>query len=254
MLITLDDIRTIVTECVRNILNEGQTLIDNFDVCEKMLDINSDDDFHFVQIMKRFKDNPNDNKSVGNYHGGTWYIGGFRVHSGTELQALKSKIIKLCNDNNARAYITINSRSEKDTDSFIKIYRKQFRPSDPRYIHADQIVPGQAKDGPNWKGVRKRVLIDIDVPKSAKGPDGKNIWNEVHFILNMMNIQPLHEYETSSGGLHIILPDKEDPKFQYLKKMFEKFDNWTNKGRLATVHPNPDAKMILYSNVKTAGY
>lgn len=254
MLISLDDIKYMVNECVRNILDEGQSVIDNFDVCEKMLDINSDDDFHFVQITKRYKDNKGDDRAQGNYHGGSWFLDGFRVHSGEELQALKPKIIQICNQNNARAYITINNRSEKDTDSFVKIYRKQFRPTDPRYIHADQIVPGQAKDGPSWTGMRKRVLIDIDVTKDAKGPDGKNIWDEVHFLLDTMGITPLHEYVTSSGGLHIILPDKEDPKYPYLKKMFEKFDNWKDRGRLATVHPNPDAKMILYSNVQTPGY
>ena len=56
------------------------------------------------------------------------------------------------------------------------------------------------------------------------------------------------------GGLHIILSDKEDKNYEYLKQMFHKFDNWKDKGRLATVHPNEDAKLILYSNVNTKGY
>ena len=156
--------------------------------------------------------------------------------------------------NNARAYMTINKRSEKETDSYIKIYRKQFKSTDPRYIHASEIVPGQAKDGPNWKGVRKRVLIDIDVPKTATDDRGLNIWDTVHFLIKNFGITPIDEYETASGGLHIILPDKEDSQFIKMKQIFKNFDNGIDKGRLATVHPNVDAKMILYSNVNTAGY
>ena len=34
----------------------------------------------------------------------------------------------------------------------------------------------------------------------------------------------------------------------YLKRLFSKFDNWKYKGKLATVHPNVDGKIILYSN------
>ena len=67
----------------------------------------------------------NDNKSIGNYHGGAWYLGGFRVHNSQELQNLKPQIINVCNQNNARAYMTINKRSDKDTDNYIKVYRSK---------------------------------------------------------------------------------------------------------------------------------
>lgn len=254
MKITQKDIEYMVNESIKKILSEGKFVIDNFDKAEKMLDISSPDDFHFIQITKRFKDNKDDDRKIGNYHGGSWYLDTFRVHNSDELNALKPKIIQICNANNARAYMTINKRSEKETDSYIKIYRKQFKSTDPRYIHASEIVPGQAKDGPNWKGVRKRVLIDIDVPKTATDDRGLNIWDTVHFLIKNFGITPIDEYETASGGLHIILPDKEDSQFIKMKQIFKNFDNGIDKGRLATVHPNVDAKMILYSNVNTAGY
>jgi len=241
-------------DIAKEVLNEGQQLIDNFDMITNMLDFKSSDDFYFVQIIKRFKDNPNDDRSQGNYHGGAWYLKGYRIRSGDDLLKLKPEIIKMCHDNNARAYITINSRSEKETNDFIKIYRKKYRPTDPRYVYADDIVPGQAKDGPSWKGKRSRLFLDVDVPKNAKGSDGRNIWDEVRYMLKMVGIVPIAEYETPSGGLHIILPDKEDQRLFYLKRLFNKFDNWQHKGRLATVHPNVDGKIILYSNVQTKGY
>ena len=81
-----------------------------------------------------------------------------------------------------------------------------------------------------------------------------NIWNTVRFLLKNFSITPLAEYETPSGGLHIIVPDKEDKNFIKMKQLFNDFDGGIYKGRRATVHPSVDAKMILYSNVKTAGY
>ncbi len=245
---------TLFKEICESVLNEDKKLVDNFDLISNMLTYNSSDDFYFVQIIKRFKDNPNDDRTQGNYHAGGWYLKGYRIKSADELNALKPEIIKICEDNNARAYITINSRSEKETNDFIKIYRKKYRPTDPRFTHADDIVPGQAKDGPSWKGKRPRLFLDVDVTKDKKSPDGRNIWDEVRYMLKMVGLTPLAEYETPSGGLHIILPDKEDARLYYLKKLFNKFDNWQNKGKLATVHPNIDGKIILYSNVQTKGY
>ena len=236
------------------LLSEAKNLVDNFDLCAKLLDINSDDDFHFVQIIKRKKDNPYDDTTQGNYHAGGWYLKSWRVHSADELYALKDEIIQMCEDNNARAYISINNRSEKSTNDYVKIYQSHYRPSDPRYAHAEEIVAGQAKDGPSWKGMRKRLFLDIDCPETETDFSGRNIWDEVRHMIDMVGIKPIAEYKTPSGGLHIILPDKEDKNYYYLKKLFAKFDAWKNKGKLATVHPNIDGKIILYSNTETKGY
>jgi hypothetical protein len=246
--------QSIINECLQEILTESKSLVDNFDKVAKLLEFNSPDDFYFVQIIKRFKDNPYDDKTQGNYHAGGWYLKSWRVRSVDELINLKPEIVKWCEDNNARAYITINSRSEQETNDFIKIYRDRYSPSDARHMHADEIVPGQAKDGPSWKGQRKRLFLDIDCPKTQKGPDGRNIWDEVRYMIQMVGITPLDEYETPSGGLHIILPDKGDKNLFYLKRLFNKFDNWKYKGKLSTVHTNVDGKIILYSNVDTKGY
>lgn len=254
MKFTYNDLEYMVNESVRKILREAKSFIDNFDMAARLLDVQDPDDFHYVQIVKRYKDNTSDDKQNGNYHAGAWYLGGYRVHNADELMALKQEIIDKCDQNNARAYITVNKRSDKETDNFIKIYRKKYNPKDPRYIHADEIIPSQAKDGPNWVGQRKRLIVDIDVPHDARTKDGDLIWDEVREMIKMTGIIPLGEYVTPSGGLHIILPDKEDKRFIYLKQLFKKFDDWQDKGRLATVHPNIDARIILYSNVDTAGY
>lgn len=240
------------------LLTEAKVLIDNFDKVAALMEFNSDDDFYFVQIIKRYKDNKNDDRSQGNYHGGAWYpFKGIRVRSAKELLALKPQIIQQCDANNARAYITVNTRSMKDTDSQIIKVKRQYPSTDPRHIHADDIVAAQAKWGKNWKGVRKRFFIDVDPDK----PEYKNnpqkvqwLFDEVRKIVKLCGMTPIAEYPTPSGGLHIILPDKEHENIEYLEKLLEKFDNWTNQGRLAVAHPNYDGKIILYSNVDTKGY
>ena len=39
------------------LLTEAKVLIDNFDKVAALMEFNSDDDFYFVQIIKRYKDN-----------------------------------------------------------------------------------------------------------------------------------------------------------------------------------------------------
>ena len=235
----------IIKEACNEVLNEAQQKIDNFQKVANMLQFNANgDDFYFVQIIKRFKDNPNDDKNQGNYRSGAWYLQSWRIHSAQELMSLKPQIIQICEANNARAYITVNSRSTKETDDYIKIMKQKLGPNAQ---NVEDREAGAPKAGPNWKGQRIRLFLDIDTPD-------KKIWDEVHYILNMCGIQIIDEYETPSGGLHIILPNKEERNLYYAKKLFMKFDKWQDKGMLATVHSNVDGKIILYSNVQTKGY
>lgn len=248
----------ILKESINKVLNEKKTLVDNFDFIKNIMEFKTTDDFYFVQIIKRYKDNPDDNEKLigiqnGTYHGGAWYLKSWRIHSISELEQLKPNIINICEENNARAYISINTRSEKETNDYIKLYVKKFNVNDPRVLKASDIVPGQAKTGDNWKNVRLRLFLDIDCKKDAT-IHGYNIWNETLDMLNRYNIKILGKYETPSGGLHIILANKNNRNLIPFKKELQKFDNWINKGLRATVHPNEDGKIILYSNVDTLGY
>lgn len=241
-----------------SLLSEAQNLVDNFNRVEKLLEFNSPDDFYFVQIIKRYKDNPDDNEKAigiqnGTYHGGAWYLKSWRIRSVQDLRNIKNEVIKECEANNARAYISLNSRSETETNNYIKLYISKFTPGDARIAHADDIVPGQAKSGPAWRNTRLRLFLDVDCPKDAT-IYGYNIWNETREMLQKYNIKVLDEYETPSGGLHIILANKNNRNLIPFKKELLKFDNWIDRHLQATVHPNEDGKIILYSNVKTKGY
>jgi hypothetical protein len=259
--------KNIINECLNNLLLES-IYVDNFDKIAKLMEFNSDDDFYFVQIIKRFKDNRNDDRNSGNYHAGAWYGKTYRIRSVEELLRLKPEIIAKCEAENARAYITVNNRSEKATNQHIIKYRSQFPSHHPRHIHADDIVPAQAKYGDNWKGQRLRFFIDIDPPAAiANNPQKiQKLFANVKNIINMCGMDILGEYETPNGGLHIILPDKEHPNIKYLKQMLKSIDAkrdkygnivkdrhgneiWLDKGRLATAHINFDGLVLLYANI-----
>ena len=123
-------LENVIMEAVRSVLTEGQILVDNFDMVYKLLEFNPNgDDFYFVQIIKRYKDNPNDDKRQGNYRNGAWYLNSWRIHSVDELKQLRPQIINICNQNNARAYITINPRSTQETDNYINYLKRKLGPN-----------------------------------------------------------------------------------------------------------------------------
>ena len=130
-------------------------------------------------------------------------------------------------------------------------------PNDPRYKNAEAILYGMPKSGPAWKNERFRVLLDIDCTKDSTAVIGGkkvNIWNETRKRLNDKGVKIAAEYETPSGGLHLILNNKNNRNLPVFYKGLKDFDGGKDLGKLATVHPSEDIKMVLYSNVDTAGY
>ena len=97
-----------------------------------------------------------------------------------------------------------------------------------------------------------------DAAKSAtaKMTNGKtvNVWDETEKRLKDLNIKVAAKYETPSGGLHLILNNKNNRNLRDFYSGLKDFDGGKNLGVNATVHPSEDVKMILYSNVETEGY
>jgi hypothetical protein len=223
---------------------------------------------YFVQIIKRWKDNKDKpgadawkakGKAQGTYHSGAEYLNYYLIHSAQELDQIKNEINKVCAYNNARAYISINSRSQNQVNAYINKFKARFTdPNDPRVKHAEAILYGMPKSGPAWKNERFKVLLDVDTTRDStvKLPNGKtvNVWNETKKRLNDLNIKVAAEYETPSGGLHLILNNKNNRNLRPFYASLKDFDGGRNLGKLATVHPSEDIKMVLYSNVDTEGY
>ena len=251
-----------------NVCYQDKRVVDNFELLKGYMEFNNPDDVYFVQIIKRWKDNKDKpdadawraaGRKKGSYHSGGEFLNYYLIHSNSELDSLKSEIIKACSYNNARAYISINSRSQNAVNAYMSKFKSRFTdPNDPRVKNAEAILYGQAKSGPAWKNERFKVLLDIDttIDATAKMPDGKvvNIWDETKKRLKDFNIKVAAEYETPSGGLHLILNNKNNRNCRPFYKGLKDFDGGRDLDRLATVHPSEDIKMVLYSNVDTAGY
>lgn len=251
-----------------NVCYQDKRVVDNFELLKGYMEFNNPDDVYFVQIIKRWKDNKDKpdadawraaGRKKGSYHSGGEFLNYYLIHSNSELDSLKSEIIKACSYNNARAYISINSRSQNAVNAYMSKFKSRFTdPNDPRVKNAEAILYGQAKSGPAWKNERFKVLLDIDTTRdaTAKIPDGKvvNVWDETKKRLKDFNIKVAAEYETPSGGLHLILNNKNNRNCRPFYKGLKDFDGGRDLDRLATVHPSEDIKMVLYSNVDTAGY
>lgn len=79
-------------------------MIDNFEQIKKYLAFDSSDDFYYVQIIKRRKENPD--LQTNNY-----MVKSYTITSIDYLEQKKGEIITLCKFHNARAYINLNKRS-----------------------------------------------------------------------------------------------------------------------------------------------
>jgi len=260
--ITNSELKNIIKECIEEVMNEGVTnTVDNFNVISNLINLTDpNDQFFYVQIIKRWKDNKDKGmvKNVGDtYHAGAEYGNvangtAFKVHNAQELLNLKQKIVAYCDTNNARAYICCNPRSQSAIDNFKPTYLSGLKRHNhgqlPKYAnYADDILSAQAKDGPQWTD-RPRFFFDIDTKN-------RNIWATTKAILKQHNVPIEMEYETPSGGLHIVVANRfAISNLQNVITQLRVFDGYKDMGKNQTVHANMDGKLILYSNVDTAGY
>jgi len=85
-------------------------MIDNFELISTLLKYNSDDEFYFLQVIKRKKDQPEELKGSNN---SARLIKSYYINSVEHLMSLKEEIIDICKVFNARAGINLNKRSYK---------------------------------------------------------------------------------------------------------------------------------------------
>lgn len=83
-------------------------MIDNFEIIKNIISEKSltEDNFFFLQCLRRRKDVGNEDMTANNI-----VVDEFFIADSEDLEKKKSKIIKVCNMNNARAYIRLNKRS-----------------------------------------------------------------------------------------------------------------------------------------------
>lgn len=82
--------------------------IDNFDLLLPLLEFDSEDDFYYLQILQRKKEN-------GELGSNSRVIRNYFIKSQEHLLQRKSEIIKLCDVFSARAMLRLNKRSYEKT-------------------------------------------------------------------------------------------------------------------------------------------
>lgn len=245
-----NEYRQFISLCTNAIQSHTQSYtVDNFDLIASLMNFNSDDDFYYCEIIKRKKDNPNDDFRYRQF------VGNFWITSANELQSKKNAIIKVCQENNARAYIYMNPRSAQAVKDYANnVLKPRFAQKGKGYGkyrgHELEFAAGQHKA--DWDN-RPICFLDIDIAANEVskycGLKGQEIFDKVYDLLQQNNITPLASYKTPNGGLHILLPDKTASKID-----FTWADGNRDRGQYATVHLNFDSPTLLYSSIKPQGY
>jgi hypothetical protein len=138
---------------------------DNFNLIRPLLNFESSDDFYFIQIMQRRKDNP-DMKT------GVKIIKEFYIDSLEQFDNKRPQIIEMAHKYNARATIRLNKRSYKKTalKTLIDIANK----IDMGQYHAVKTSFSSAA-GKYSADSNKTWILDIDTEDIYTGLDTRQI-------------------------------------------------------------------------------
>ena len=234
----MEESNTVFGRLLNEAMQQQRKEIDNFNKIAHFLNTTNPDDFYFVQIIRRKKDNP-----TAKFHYAE-YPKSWDVHNGDELMAIKDEIKRLCTLYNARAYIRLNPRSHRLTDAnAAQLIRKSLKTNQSLNMEiAHAMAAGHSFKTKAHTHDFPVSMIDID-------STDKNLQQQVLDQLKQNNIQVLFTYETLNGGMHIVMPNREACKLD-----FTWADGGRNLGMTATVGVDCDAATLLYSNLIPLGY
>lgn len=127
-------------------------MLNNFDRMKSFLQFDSEDDFYFMQLIQRRKENPKMNKN-------SRALKSYAIRSMEQMELYKPDIIALCDHFNARATIRVNRRSFKQCafDTLRELAGnlavEDYRPVDKVYT---QVM------GKSHKDPKKKWILDVD--------------------------------------------------------------------------------------------
>lgn len=131
-------------------------IVDNFDLIKGLLKFEDKDDFYFLQIIQRKKDG-NDVPSANN---GYRTIRPYYIKSIEDYERRIPAIKQLCEQNNARAYITLNVRNAKGL--LLSLIRESSTLLDEdRCNQCFRILEHCCGITPK-RGVKKTWIVDVD--------------------------------------------------------------------------------------------
>jgi hypothetical protein len=189
-------------------------MINNFQAIRDLLTFGDEDKFYFIQIFKRRKDNPDMKKDMV-------IIDNYFVYELEHFNGLEEKIIKQCNDNNARAYIRLNRRSAKQV-ALKTLGRIAKMIEDENYKHVKRAYLSCA--GEYHKEEDKTWIIDLD--RNGASDEAYDAYiNSVVFTAQGL-IQETEKDDTirfipTKNGMHLICRPFNKKKF---KSIFPEID------------------------------
>ena len=203
------------------------TEINNFKLVYPLLEFNSDDEFYYLQILQRKKDNPDPSKRLGRNNNART-ISNYYIRSVSHLQGLEEEIIGLCKYFNARASLRLNRRSFKDV-AFRHLQKVAGIMANGEFNHVKTAYSKAC--GVGNSETCKRWIVDLD---EEDMPNYLEIRNKIVSLHQEINDERSKSYKIlaeipSKTGLHLITNPfrvdefkKEFPSIEILK------DNPTN--------------------------
>lgn len=180
-------------------------MVDNFEQIKTLLSFNSEDEFYFVQILQRKKDNP---EGVNGSNNSSRLIKAYYITSLEQLDRDKEEMIFFANHFNARVGINLNKRSfYKTAFNTLKhiaeqMHNKNFKEVKRAYNTSCGI----------HNGVEDKVWI-LDFDYIPTNPDWYIDMKGFLYGLQPVGVEKIIDFIPTKSGVHVITKGFDVSKF-----------------------------------------
>jgi hypothetical protein len=203
-------------------------MINNTDLIRPMLSFDKDD-FYFVQVLKRRKDNPDMEKDMS-------VIDNFYISSFESYDRIVPQIIKLCDHENARGYFRLNKRNYKALAPHMvkRTLEIAFGNDCHALKNVFDSVAGEHHSDPDKKWIVDIDWVDFDISRTLVIPKengdlgvmtGDSRMAELLSLIQGLQLEakrdPLMRILETKNGLHVIT---RPFNLQIFKTKFPKVD------------------------------
>jgi len=209
--------------------NQLNTCVDNFNLLRPRLHLLQNGDFYPIIILKRKKDNPDMSKQCQ-------VLYRTNIYNIDDYISEKTKIINICHQNNARAYIKVNRRNDREVSATLVKYvlEKHLNSQYDAMRNAyDHVVGTTAVHNNKYYHIDVDSLRPIDI-------DNETVSNIINKLIEFKNNGLMANGDIirvpTKNGLHILAPAFN----------VDKFEKEVEKNKITTWSINKDAETLLY--------